>query len=182
MSSKKLLVFSDSHGRVTNLKAVFEWANDHIPPYGTIHAVACLGDGLSDLQKAANATGFYSDWKLVKGNNDYGIQAPDTAVFDFSDHRFFMCHGHRHGLYEGYNSLITSAQKAEADVVLFGHTHSPYYKNIDDILLINPGSIGSSRSRVGETFAVIECIEDHSLNVKFLGIDNNRKIYEVSFQ
>jgi hypothetical protein len=181
MSSKKLLVFSDSHGHLTFLKAVLNWAKDHIPPNGTIYAAACMGDGLSDLQKAADATGFYSDWKIVRGNNDYGIQAPETAVFDFAGHRFFMCHGHRHSLYGGYHSLIAAAKKSEADVVLFGHSHAPFFKIVDGITLVNPGSVGRSRSSVGETFAVIECIEGEPLKAEFFGIDAKREIKKIQF-
>jgi len=179
--SKKLLVFSDTHGSVTALKAVLKWANERIPPKDTICMTACLGDGLSDLQAAADATGFYSDWKIVLGNNDYGIQAPEALVFDLCDDRFFMCHGHRYGLYGGYNSLLAAAKNSNANAVLFGHSHAPFYKKMDGISLINPGSIGRSRSRIGETFAVIECVENESLDVKFYGIGaHGKSIKEIT--
>jgi len=179
MSSKKILVFSDSHGSILALKAVFKWASERLPPNGTICATACLGDGLTDLQIAADATGFYSDWKLVLGNNDYGIQAPELAVFDFADCKIFMCHGHRHNIYNGLNTLLVSAKNKDADIVLFGHTHVPFQKKIDGILLINPGSIGRSRSRIGSTFAVIECAEDKQINVEFFGINDKGSIRKV---
>jgi hypothetical protein len=168
--SKKLLLFSDSHGSISALKHVFNWAKEKLPPNDTLCSAVCLGDGLSDISKAADATGFYSDWKLVNGNNDYGISMPETAVFDFADHRFFMCHGHRHGLYNGYQTLLASAKSANADVVLFGHSHVPFYKIVDGISIINPGSVGRSRSRIGETFAIIECSESEPLKVEFFGI------------
>jgi hypothetical protein len=180
MSSKKLLVFSDSHGSISALKAVFSWANERIPPNGAICAAACCGDGLSDLRTAADATGFYSDWKVVCGNNDYNIQAPESVVFEFAEHRFFMCHGHRHGLYNGYHSLLAAAKHNDADAVLFGHSHVPYYKIVDSISIINPGSVGRSRSRIGETFAVIECIDDKPLKVEFWGVGANGSIKKVN--
>ncbi|MCL2442660.1 MAG: YfcE family phosphodiesterase [Treponema sp.] len=180
MDNKKLLVFSDSHGSVNTLKTVFKWANDHIPPNDTICTAACLGDGLSDIRMAANATGFYSDWKLVLGNNDYGIQAPEAAVFDLAEHRFFMCHGHRQGLYGGYHTLLAAAKNNDANAALFGHSHVPFFKIIDGISLINPGSVGRPRSRIGSTFAVIECIEGGPINVEFFGISaHNESIRKV---
>jgi len=179
MGSKKLLVFSDSHGSVAALKAVFKWACDFIPPNGTICATACLGDGLSDIRIAAEATGFYSDWKLVLGNNDYGVQAPEVSVFDFSDNRFFMCHGHRYGLYSGYHTLLAAAKNSDANIAMFGHSHVPFYKKMDGISIINPGSLGRPRSRVGSTFAVIECKEDDSINVDFFGINDKGTIRKV---
>jgi len=179
MNGKKLLVFSDSHGYVKSLKAVFSWANERLPPNDTIRMVACLGDGLSDLRNAADATGFYCEWKLICGNNDYDFPGPDSAVLEFADHRFYMCHGHRHNLSAGVHALIASARHNNADTVLFGHTHVPFFKITDGITIINPGSVGSPRSRIGASFAVIECPEESQLKVDFYGIGDKGKIKKV---
>ena len=178
MENKKLLVFSDTHGRITALKTVLSWAKDHLPPNDTICCTAFLGDGVSDIGRAADAAGFYSEWKLLRGNNDYESTAPDSAVFDFADYRFFMCHGHRHGIYSGHHGLVTAGRSNNANVVLFGHTHVPYNKNVNGLLLINPGSVGSPRSRIGATFAVIECT-DTLIQADFFGISAQGKINKV---
>ncbi|MCL2185959.1 MAG: YfcE family phosphodiesterase [Treponema sp.] len=170
MDSKKLLVFSDTHGNVAALKSVFNWAKERLPPKDTICATAFLGDGIADIHMAADATGFYCDWKLVGGNNDYGYTAPEFDVFDFVNHRFFICHGHRHNLYNGFNTLITAARNAGADTVLSGHSHIPYDETLNKMRLINPGSVGRPRSRIGATFAVIECEEKQPLKVEFYGV------------
>jgi putative phosphoesterase len=179
MDNEKLLVLSDTHGNITSLKAVLDWAKDHIPPNDTIKAAAFLGDGLSDLQSATDAAGFYTDWKLVGGNNDYGISMPEVLTFDFAEHRFFMCHGHRYSLYGGYHTLIAAAKNAGADAALSGHSHIPHYKTMNGITLINPGSVGRPRSRIGATFAVIECPMNKPLNVRFYGIGTRREIQEL---
>ena len=176
MSGKKLLILSDSHGNVSNLTAVLNWAKDRLPPNDTIAATAFCGDGLSDLHRAADATGFCGDWKLVGGNNDYDYNIPETAIFDFCDHRFFMCHGYRHNIYSGYYGLIAAAKKNNANVVLFGHTHIPCFEYENGILLINPGSISRARSRLGDSFAVLECIEGQPFNIEFWGIGDKREI------
>jgi len=175
----KLLVLSDTHGSVSTLKTVLNWAKDRIPPNGTIGAAAFLGDGISDLNQAANATGFFCDWKVVNGNNDYGCSFPEAAMFDFCENSFFICHGHRHSLYGGYHTLITTASRAGANVVLFGHSHVPFQKNADGILLVNPGSIGRPRSRIGATFAVIDCIEGEQPKPEFWGISAHGQIHKV---
>jgi len=179
MDNKKLLVFSDSHGNVRTLKAVFNWAKDHIPPNDTICAAAFLGDGISDLEYAADETGFFTDWKLVMGNNDFGIVMPETLTFEFEGHYFFMCHGHRFNLYSGYNLLVNAAKNAGAEAVLYGHTHIPYYKIVNGITLINPGSVGRPRSRIGASFAVLECPVNKPFIVKFFEIGVQGKIKEV---
>jgi putative phosphoesterase len=179
MENKKLLVLSDTHGNISALKAVFRWAKDHIPPNDTILATAFLGDGLSDLQFTAESENFYTDWKLVSGNNDYGISMPEALTFEFAEHQFFMCHGHRYGLYGGFNMLVTAARNAGADTALCGHSHIPYYKTMNGIRIINPGSVGRPRSRIGATFAVIECPQDNPLIVNFFEIGSQGKIKGV---
>jgi len=179
MDSKKLLVFSDTHGSVQTLKAVFDWAKKHSPPNDTICGAAFLGDGISDIQYAANITGFFCDWKLVRGNNDFGYSIPEAAVFDFAENRFFMCHGHHHNLYGGYHTLIAAARNTDANVALFGHSHVPSQNTENGVLLVNPGSVGRPRSRIGSTFAVIECTEGEQPEVEFFGIGARGEIRKV---
>jgi hypothetical protein len=179
MDSKKLLVISDTHGSVISLKSVFSWAKERTPPNGSICAAVFLGDGLGDLRSAAAETGFSCNWAKVKGNNDYDFQEADIALFDFINYRFLICHGHRYNLYSGYHPLVSAAQYNGANVVLFGHSHVPYHKTLDGIILINPGSVGFPRSNKGRTFAVIECTEGQQLKAEFYRIDDMGKIQKI---
>ena len=164
------------------MKLVLNWAKDRIPPNDTIRAAAFLGDGISDLSRAAEATGFYCDWKLVSGNNDYGYSIPETIVFEFEENRFFMCHGHRYSLYGNYDRLIAAARNNEPNVILFGHTHVPSYKKADGMILVNPGSVGNPRSRIGASFAVIECMPGELPAVEFWGIGERGNITKLKVQ
>ena len=167
MNGKNILLLSDTHGDVKSLKKIFLWTQEYFQGSETISTVVFLGDGISDLSPAASATGFFADWKIVSGNNDFNHSLPGNSVFDFSGNRFFICHGHRHNLYSGFYPLIAAARSSSANVVLFGHTHVPFYKKEEGILLINPGSIGSPRSKLGKTFAIIECVSNEPLKVDF---------------
>ena len=179
MEGKKLLVLSDTHGGVAALKTVLNWAKDRTPPSDTIGTAVFLGDGIADLKSAVDAAGFSCDWKIVKGNNDYGYSAPEAAVFDFAENRFFMCHGHHHSLYGGHYTLVAAAHSVRANVALFGHSHVPLHKTVDGMLLINPGSVTRPRSRIGATFAVIECIEGELPKTEFWGIGARGEILQV---
>jgi hypothetical protein len=179
MDSKKLLVISDTHGGVTALKAVFNWAKERTPPNDSICAAVFLGDGLIDLQSSADETGFLCNWAKVKGNNDYGFQEADTALFDFVNYRFFICHGHHYSLYGGYHPLVSAARYNGANVVLFGHSHIPCHKTLNGTILINPGSVGHPRSNKGRTFAVIECAEEQQLKAEFYRIDDKGQIKKI---
>jgi len=175
-----MLVLSDTHGSLSALKTVMNWAKDRMPPNDTICDAVFLGDGVSDLSPAADAAGFYGNWNVVRGNNDYEYAIQESAVFDFADYRFLICHGHRYSLYSGHHTLVSAGRSNNADVVMFGHTHVPFFKNESGILLINPGSVGRPRSRIGATFAVIECIQGEPLKAKFYGIGGGG-IREVKF-
>ena len=150
-----------------------------MPPKDTICAAAFLGDGLEDVKEASNAAGFSGNWAVVKGNNDYYFQEAESAVFDFINYRFLITHGHRYNLYNGYHSLVSAARANGANAVLSGHTHIPHHIMIDGIHLINPGSVSRPRSRIGATFAVIECAEGKQLMVEFFGIGEGGKIWSI---
>ena len=179
MEGKKLLVLSDTHGCLSDTKAVFKWTKNHLPPNDTINSAVFLGDGYNDICNETAVSNLGIEWKFVRGNNDFNHLIPESLVFDFSGYRFFLCHGHRHGLYGGYSSLIHSAQVNDANVVLFGHIHYPYYKIVDNIYLINPGSAGRPRGKTGSTFAIIECSPEEKLSVKFYEISGKEIIREI---
>jgi len=174
MESQRLLVLSDTHGDSLFLEAVLRWAGND-----TFDAAIFLGDGIEDLHRSTARTGFSCEWKMVRGNNDYEASVPEAAIVESGGHRFFLCHGHRHALYNGNDRLIAAARKMEADTVLFGHTHVPFLENAPGLLLVNPGSIGRPRSNDGSTFAVINCPPEKPLDVRFWRIDPPGTIMEL---
>jgi hypothetical protein len=177
MVAQRLLVLSDTHGDAYVLEIVLNWAQD-FPKSGGINAAVFLGDGISDLPRCAS--GFSCEWKLVRGNNDFDFALPLSDVFDFGGHRFYFCHGHRASLYSGFFNLVAAAKNNNADVALFGHTHVPYHKNVDGILLVNPGSLSRPRSDAGATFAVIQCEPGKPLQVEFWELGSRGKIKRLT--
>jgi uncharacterized protein len=179
--SDKILALSDIHGNMPAIIAVLRWAAGELT---SSDMGVFLGDGLRELAFARERTGFSCEWKKVRGNNDEGASlsdattAPESDVFDFGGHRFYLCHGHRHALYNSFDKLAASALKAGADAVLFGHIHVPCLETVNGLLLVSPGGIGRARSNAGETFAVIECMPEKPLAVHFWGIDPDCNIRE----
>jgi putative phosphoesterase len=165
--------------------AVLRWAAGELE---NSDMAVFLGDGLKELAFARERAGWLScEWKKVRGNNDDGASrsdaiAPESDVFDFGGHRFFICHGHRHALYNNFDKLAAAAAKAGADAVLFGHIHVPHHEVVNGFLLVCPGAIGRARSDAGETFAVIECIPEKPLKTRFLGIDPACGITELTLK
>ena len=162
---ERLLVVSDTHGSVNALAAVLSLAKELEPA-----AAAFLGDGLGDVEAACEIAGFACRWHKVKGNNDFGLRGGEAETFELGGHRFFICHGHRHGIYGGPELLAAAARNVGAGTVLFGHTHVPSLDEADGLVFVNPGSVGSPRSAVGATFAVIECTPGQPPRPLFRGL------------
>jgi putative phosphoesterase len=150
-----LLVVSDTHGSRNVLSAVFAWGMKR-----RVRAIAFLGDGEKDVDEALALSACDVPWLRVRGNGDSDHSIPHADILDLGNKRFFLCHGHLHGVQDGFGPLISAARSLGAQAALYGHTHVPYWEEVDGMLVLNPGSLGRPRSPVGPTFATIECPED----------------------
>jgi putative phosphoesterase len=180
MDAQRLLVLSDIHDSIDVAAAVLRWAkNRNNTNDAVITAAVFLGDGLHGLSLAESTVGFSCDWKKIRGNSETAPSIPTSDVFDFGGHRFFLCHGHQQGIYSGYGTLIASAHNAGADAALFGHTHVPFHKDVNGLLLVNPGSIGRARSKIGSSFALIECLPGEPLITEFWRVAPDENIQQI---
>lgn len=118
-----------------------------------VRAIFFLGDGLRDVDESmADGAELYS----VQGNCDWlcAHLALTERICELDGFRILATHGHAYNVKSGLGALISRAAKADADVVLFGHTHQPLLETIPagsvigdrtlehPIYLFNPGSIG----------------------------------------
>ena len=71
--------------------------------------------------------------------------------FEAEGKRFRLVHGSPRRMNEYLfedrdpRSLARIAQGAEADVLVFGHTHKPWVREIEDVLFVNDGSVGKPK-------------------------------------
>ena len=139
----KILVLSDTHGRLDTAKKLIKNLN---PDY-TIH----LGDMSEDCQRLE----MDFPQKIivsVKGNNDYFDKSyPLEREFTLCGKKFFMCHGHKYNVKRSLLVLKYKGMEKNADIILFGHTHMPYMDNTDGLIMLNPGSVS--------TYGIIEINE-----------------------
>ena len=145
----KILVFSDSHRSLSGMYA----AIDLHRPQQVIH----LGDIMSDAEEVAE---HYPKlpFCLVPGNCDgWGVAVPVKKQINLAGKSIFLSHGHRWGVKSGYDTAIADARAVGADILLFGHTHIPLCRQLEDGLwMMNPGPARSS-------YGVIE-IEDGAVS------------------
>lgn len=142
----KLLIISDIHGDSYALEKVLEREKNN-------DAIIFLGDGMEQIE---DLQAIRPDLKIYSacGNCDRGYYAPSEGLAAFGGLLVFYTHGHGYEVKFSIAPLKRAARLRGADIVLFGHTHSPYYEYSDGLYLFNPGSLG--RARIGRpTYGVI---------------------------
>ena len=149
----RILVVSDSHGRVGQIEKAIELEKD-------AKNIFFLGDCEKDVE---DLPFIYPDrtFHIVSGNCDYGSmnKTEDTVVL--GKVKIFFTHGHSYGVKGGIGGLRIKAKAEGAGLVLFGHTHIAIKEYADGVHFVNPGSLCSARE--GHTgYAVID-IEDSGI-------------------
>lgn len=137
MASVKICVFSDSHGCSENML----WAiKEESPDY-----IFFLGDGASDMEAVRKVYPHITAC-IVRGNCDTHSAAPVVLRKTIDGKKFFAAHGHTFNVKTDptFWDLRSSALEADADVVLFGHTHGPFKDRSLGMEVLNPGTIGNT--------------------------------------
>jgi len=98
--------------------------------------------------------------QIDSGQREWLRDLPLEARFTMNGHRVVVCHYVPDSRKEGLNANTTQKRLEEiagvvaADIVVVGHTHSPFVRFAHDVLFVNPGSVG--RSFKSPTWALVE--------------------------
>lgn len=94
------------------------------------------------------------------GARQWLLSLPKEVRLNVQGRRLVLTH-YSPGSKEGIGSWTSQAhleeiaRSADADVVICGHTHTPFVRRANDVLFVNPGTVGRSRwSRSG--YAVLD--------------------------
>lgn len=142
----KICVLSDCHNDIKTLNKIFERAHD-------FDSVIFLGDGIDVLQQALRS--YALPYTAVKGNNDRNIEEAFDKVLTLYGRRFFLTHGHYYDVGINKSQLAAKAKEERCEAAFFGHTHMPFYEEVDGILLINPGSTFYGRQGTKKSYGVL---------------------------
>lgn len=156
----KILVFSDSHGKLDWMIAAVEAEKpDHI---------FFLGDHERD---GWDLNRIYPTIPLnaVRGNCDWGPGLDEWPV-ELGGIRFLLTHGHTYGVKTGIDRLAAAGRRTGAGVVCFGHTHTAMDQTTPDgVRLFNPGTIGGPYGQ-RVTYGVLT-VEHGALTAQIKGTD-----------
>lgn len=145
----KLIVFSDTHGINYVMEEVMKM---HPNADCYIH----LGDGATEFEELCQSRGL--PHLSVRGNCDLGRDLPLERLVSFGEFQFFMTHGHICQVKFSNAILKFRGREADADVILFGHTHQPCNEYHDEedgtkpYYLFNPGCLSPYKG----TYGIIE--------------------------
>jgi uncharacterized protein len=168
----RMLVVSDSHHDLSCLAFVLR----RLAP--KVDLIAHAGDGAEDVRAAAEAARLrLPRVETVRGNGDYEPGLQYRLLFGSADRPILMLHGHHEGVNEGPYGVVAAASQAGAKLVIFGHTHRPFFEEYHGILALNPGSISRPRGRDHPTFAVVDAPDDPErwFDVEFFEVDRSLK-------
>lgn len=152
----KVLVISDSHGRLENFEKVWEKEND------CRYFLHC-GDIEGDEERFQKLP---CPIAMVAGNMDFFSPLERELVIEQYGHRILLVHGNRERVGEDLQVLLYKALQNRCDVVCFGHTHVPLYTVQEGVTFVNPGSISKPR-QIGHrpSYAILELSENEPVKV-----------------
>lgn len=155
-----ILVLSDSHSELEIMRSFVQ----ETTPDAIIHLGDYFRDG-EELAQEFSGIPFYQ----VPGNCDRysAVDEPETVVTNIFGVRFFLTHGHRHGVKSYLYKLIADGRASNAKAVLFGHTHEQHcHQEEDGIWIFNPGSCGT----YGRSAGVIEVERGEIQSCEFISL------------
>lgn len=94
---------------------------------------------------------FWSREQVTPENKEYLRSLLPSIRFVEGEKEFLLVHGSPRRINEyvyedrPLANLERIAKSAEADVLVFGHTHLPYSKEVAGVLLVNDGSVGKPK-------------------------------------
>ncbi len=155
----KIAVLSDTHGNRSMMKRAVEKIQH-------CDVVIHLGDNVRDVEylRSYIQRPFY----VVRGNCDFESKVPNELLLHVGGKKLLMTHGHKYNVKYSLMSLMYKGEEEEVDIILFGHTHIPMNEYNQNILIMNPGSVGNPR--VGSsTIGLIE-IKDEVIHSSIVEI------------
>lgn len=161
--SKRILVFSDSHGYLDNMLEAIRDNIDH-----GVDMILHAGDHSQDT-KAITREFPNIPLHNVLGNNDYD-STPDELVIEADKGVYiYITHGHRQNVYFSTSMMIKSTIKNNAHIGVFGHTHAKHLSQENGVAIFNSGSISMPRDGSEPSYGIIT-INSDSIDFQILGI------------
>jgi len=102
-------------------------------------------------QKMADLTRRYTASAIDKEQKQFLRLLPLKLELKREDTRFYLCHAKPSDPLYGYcpeesDEWVEELEQVNADVLLVGHTHTPFIRKIGKKIVVNPGSLGQPKT------------------------------------
>lgn len=142
----EIIIVSDNHGKTQILKDIVE---KHPNADAYIHC----GDSEMSPSELLPFIG-------VSGNNDYYYDYPEYNVFDVKGNRILCMHSHTLPFGRSVEALVKRAKDKSCNIAVYGHTHRFDMREIEGVLVINPGSLYYNRDRSNPSYVKLTQVND----------------------
>lgn len=147
----KLLVISDTHGKIDKAIEIYKTRKD-------VDLILHLGDLSSDAKKIESQLGV--SVLSVKGNMDGCYSREGYQILETSFGNIFIAHGHMENVKQSPHNLIYKAESLGCKAAFYGHTHVPVFEQLGGIYLLNPGSLTLPLGGRKGSYALVNVTED----------------------
>lgn len=160
----KLVIFSDVHGKKTLLERIMQF-NPDADNFLSLGDTELTLDYLLDL-----------DIIGVKGNYPRDPGLGYEHFMTFNGKKFMLTHGHKYKVQKGLKKLFLKAFNDDVDVVLYGHTHIAQATCINNILLLNPGSVYRPRNHLKPSYCIMYVDDKGEITYEYRDSETNMKV------
>lgn len=144
-------------GIVSDIHGSYRMLLQAVAEMGSIDLLVQAGDSAWDVAKLLGEKDI--PCQQVAGNCDPCCGLPEETEFIIGPWKVLLTHGHRYGVKQGLLRLALHGRQAGADLVIFGHTHIPYWGEDDGIRLFNPGSLSAEHCLGRPSYGILEINE-----------------------
>lgn len=147
----KLGIITDTHGQIH--PKVFELFDE-------VDIILHAGD--IDTEDILTQLETIAPVNAVRGNVDPYIlvkRLPEKQILTFEGISILLIHQALDGQ-EIHENVKVELAKQKIDIVVFGHTHVPFQKEINGTLFFNPGGAGKRRFNYPLGVGIIEIMKD----------------------
>lgn len=142
-------------------------------------------NNMTSLEIQKNASAAFTNWCISDENRKFLENLSSKLILECGDRKLIIVHGSPmridEYLYENEDNLTQLSEKISEDIIICGHTHIPYFRNINGKYFINAGSVGKPKhgDKRG-TYVIAEIDKDNvSCSIKKVEYDVEKMVKDI---
>ena len=135
-----------------------------------------------EVQK--NASEIYTNYVLKDENREFLRNLPEEIRIKKGNFNILIVHGSPRKideyLYEDGENLLEIVVEVPENVIILGHTHIPYVKNIEGKYFVNAGSAGKPKhGNPKSTYVIVDLDEEIKVTIEEVSYDYEKMIRDI---